>query len=155
MSALLAVDLGVTCGLAVFDEETGRLRSFRSTNFGSRSRMKRAVWGIARETPDLSQIVCEGDRRLAQPWQKRAEKDEVGFMLIQAQDWREALLYDRQQRSGEEAKAHAIALAERVVSWSGLAGRELRHDTAEAILVGLWAVLELGWLDGLPEELVG
>ena len=28
----------------------------------------------------------------------------------------------------------------------------LRHDTAEAILLGLWAVVELGWLERIPPE---
>ncbi len=43
-SRLLAVDLGVRCGLAVFGAD-GRLLSYRSTNFGSVARMKNAVWG--------------------------------------------------------------------------------------------------------------
>jgi hypothetical protein len=29
----------------------------------------------------------------------------------------------------------------------------LRHDTAEAILIGLWGVLEVGWLERLPDDL--
>lgn len=29
----------------------------------------------------------------------------------------------------------------------------LKHDAAEAILLGLWAVLEVGWLVRVPAEL--
>ncbi|MFP2934398.1 hypothetical protein ACLESO_56645, partial [Pyxidicoccus sp. 3LG] len=29
----------------------------------------------------------------------------------------------------------------------------LRHDAAEAVLLGLWGVLEVGWLDRVPVEL--
>lgn len=29
----------------------------------------------------------------------------------------------------------------------------LRYDAAEAVLIGLWGVLEVRWLDGLPAEL--
>jgi hypothetical protein len=29
----------------------------------------------------------------------------------------------------------------------------MRDDMAEAILVGLWGLLQIGWLDNLPEPL--
>jgi hypothetical protein len=45
-------------------------------------------------------------------------------------------------------------LARRVIAWSeARRPTSLRHDAAEAILTGLWGVLEVGWLDSLPEEL--
>lgn len=39
---LLAVDLGLRSGLALYGRD-GRLREYRSQNFGSQSRLKRAV----------------------------------------------------------------------------------------------------------------
>jgi len=40
-----------------------------------------------------------------------------------------------------------------VIAWSHKAQpAALRHDTAEAILAGLWGVLEVGWLKKLPAE---
>ena len=42
-------------------------------------------------------------------------------------------------------------LARQVIEWSGARRpTSLRHDAAEAILVGLWAVLQEGWLDHSP-----
>lgn len=147
---LLAVDLGVRCGLAIYGAH-GRLSSYRSTNFGSVARMKSAVWGIMRGVDELCQVVAEGDRNLAQAWEKAATKQGADFTLIGAEVWRDELLLPRQQRSGADAKEAADQVAREVIDWSG-ADRptSLRHDAAEAILIGLWGVLELGWLDESP-----
>jgi hypothetical protein len=41
-----------------------------------------------------------------------------------------------------------------VIEWSGAARpTSLRHDAAEAILIGLWGLLEAGWMGRLPDEL--
>ena len=54
-------------------------------------------------------------------------------------------------RQRAEAKRWADAGARRVIEWSGAPRpTSLRHDAAEAILVGLHAVLELGWLARSP-----
>ena len=46
-------------------------------------------------------------------------------------------------------------LARRVIEWCGAPRpTSLRHDAAEAILIGLWGVLELGWVDALPAGVV-
>ncbi len=107
--------------------------------------------GILRRVDGLSHVVAEGDRTLAQAWEKAAEKQGAGFTLIGAETWRDVLLLPRQQRSGADAKVAADELAREVIDWSG-ADRptSLRHDAAEAILIGLWGVLELGWLDASP-----
>jgi hypothetical protein len=48
----------------------------------------------------------------------------------------------------------AADLARRVIAWSNATRpTSLRHDAADAILIGLWSVLELGWLETLPDEL--
>ena len=45
-------------------------------------------------------------------------------------------------------------MARRVIDWSGAPKpTSLRHDTSEAILIGLWAVLDAGWLDDLPRDI--
>jgi hypothetical protein len=52
------------------------------------------------------------------------------------------------------AKRRAIEMARRVIEWSDAPRpTSLRHDAAEAILIGLFGVLELGWLDRLPPGL--
>jgi hypothetical protein len=56
--------------------------------------------------------------------------------------------------SGVDAKRHAGETARKVIEWSKAPRpTSLRHDTAEAIMIGLWGVLHLGWLEKLPKEL--
>lgn len=153
MPALLAVDLGLKTGLALFGED-GRLRSYRSTNFGSRERLKRGVHGVLAEIADLRWLVGEGDRRLFEVWEREARKHGAEGLLIGADRWRPRLLHPREQRRGRDAKETADLLARRVIDWSGAPRpTSLRHDAAEAILIGLWGVLEVGWLAELPHEL--
>ena len=48
------------------------------------------------------------------------------------------------------------AAARRVIEWSGAPRpTSLRHDAPEAVLIGFWGVLEVGWLDAVPPELRG
>jgi hypothetical protein len=70
---------------------------------------------------------------------------------ISAETWRRLLLYAREQRSGAQAKEHATALARRIILWSEARHpTSLRDDAAEAILIGLWGALEVGWLTEFP-----
>ncbi len=151
---LLAIDLGLRSGFALFDD-SGRLRWYRSQNFGSVARLKRAVPGVlAQADRQLVQIVTEGPRDLAAIWQRFADTRGVVTRAIVAETWRPQLLLHRQQRSGGDAKRWADQLARQVIAWSGAPRpTSLRHDAAEAILIGLWGVLDLGWLERLPPEL--
>lgn len=147
---LLAVDLGLKSGLAIY-ADTGRLVDYRSTNFGSRARLKKAVYGVLREIDGLAHVLAEGDTLLAEIWRHDALKRGATFERIQAETWREELLFKRQRRSGAAAKAHADTLARQVIEWSGAARpTSLKHDAAEAILIGLWGVMRLGWLEDGP-----
>lgn len=153
--ALLAVDAGVRAGLAVFGEG-GRLIWYRSRNYGSVGRLKRAVYGVVREVQGLAQIVVEGGGPAADPWLKEARRLNVPLRQVEAGQWRERLMLPRDRRSGREAKDRADVLARRVIEWSGATrATSLRHDAAEAILLGLWAVVELGWLAEVPLEVSG
>lgn len=153
MPSLLAVDLGLKTGLALFGGD-GRLCWYRSQNYGTTTRLKRGVFGLLNELPDLAWLVVEGGGNLAVIWRREAERRAVQTLQISAEDWRERLLYAREQRSGAEAKQHADTLARNVIAWSGAPRpTALRHDAAEAILVGLWGVLQVGWLDEVPPAL--
>lgn len=155
MESLLAVDLGLKTGLVLYGRD-GRLRWYRSRNFGSAERLRRAVHGLLAELPELNWLVLEGGGPLADIWEREALRREISVMRISAEDWRRVLLYPRQQRNGPQAKRYAGRLARRVIEWS-VAPRptSLRHDAAEAILIGLWGVLNVGWLKELPEEMKG
>ena len=154
MASLLAVDLGLRTGLAVFGDD-GRLLTYRSQNYGSLGRLRAAVPGVLDGIADLAFLVVEGDRAMGRVWSREAEIRGAETRVIGAEVWRARLLYGREQRSGPDAKRHADVLARRVIEWSPRAPRptSLRHDAAEAILIGLWGVVEVGWLEAIPKEL--
>lgn len=118
--------------------------------------MRRGVYTILGELPDLHYLVMEGGGPYAAIWRKEAERRNLQVLQISAEAWRPALLLDRQQRTGAVAKQHADRLARTVIAWSAApTPTALRHDAAEAILVGLWAVLQVGWLVESPINRAG
>jgi hypothetical protein len=103
----------------------------------------------------VSHLIIEGGGALARPWADAAEARALDVTWITAETWRAPFLYRREQRTGEIAKRTADEMARRVIEWSATKRpTSLRHDAAEAILIGLWGVLELGWLPELPPGLV-
>lgn len=153
MSTLLAIDLGLKCGYAYFDAE-GRLKRYGSTNFGNRSRFKRGAYQFVKDGDGLDFLVVEGDRNLGEVFEKLAAKYEMEFQNVAPATWRKELLLPRQRRSGSDAKEAADEYARQIIDWSGLPGAtSLRHDAAEAILIGLWGSLHVGLLkrEDLPE----
>ena len=150
---LLAVDLGLRAGLAVYGED-GRLEGYRSRNFGNRTRLKRAIPGVLAGVPDLRYLVVEGDRSLGQRWVSAATRVGVTTLLVAAEEWRARLLLPRERRNGVDAKRFAERLSRKVITWAGASRpTSLTDDAAEAILIGLWGVIEVGWLAGLPRDL--
>lgn len=153
MKTLLAVDLGLKTGMALFAEQ-GQLIWYRSHNFGTTERLKRAVPKLLDGIPGLAVLIIEGGGNLATVWEKEAEHRGISSFKINAPAWRNIFLYSREQRSGIDAKKHAGEMARKVIEWSKAPRpTALRHDTAEAIMIGLWGVLHMGWLDRLPDEL--
>lgn len=150
---LLAVDLGLRSGLALYGPD-GRLRWYRSQNFGTQTRLKRAVPSVLHGAGPLAWLVLEGGGPVADVWEREALRRALPVLRVAAEDWREKLLYAREQRSGSKAKDTADVLARGIIAWSGAPRpTSLRHDAAEAILLGLWAVLEVGWLAQVPAEM--
>jgi hypothetical protein len=151
MSDLLAVDLGVRSGLARYGPD-GRLRWYRSHNFGSSTRLRRAVPAML---DGVRYLVIEGGGTLASIWAVEADARGIDVRWVSAETWRAAFMYPREQRSGEVAKRNADELARQVIEWSGVRRpTSLRHDAAEAVLIGLWGVLAVGLLPGLPSGIV-
>ncbi len=147
---LLAVDVGLHTGLAFFSEEA-RLLWYRSHHFSSPSKLKKVIGKLLREQPRPSHLFLEGGGPLVDLWLREAEKLAISTKQLHAQQWRECLFYDRQHRSGSQAKKQADGLARQVIQQLG--GKKptgLRHDTAEAVLVGLYGLLQLGWLESWP-----
>ena len=139
--------------MALFTEK-GKLLWYRSHNFGTTERLKRAVPKLLDGIPGLVALVIEGGGNLASVWEKEAERRGIDCQQISANEWRQLFLYSREQRSGVDAKRHAGETARKVIEWSQAPRpTALRHDTAEAIMIGLWGVLHLGWIEKIPEEL--
>lgn len=158
MSSLLAIDLGLRTGLALYErpmqDEGVSLQWYRSRNFGTAARLRLAARGILGSTPGLEYIVIEGGGPLADIWGKEAKRKGVNVVITGAEVWRELLLYPREQRTGAGAKSNAIELARKVIELSEAPRpTSLRHDAAEAVLIGLWGMIEVGWLGGLPERI--
>lgn len=150
---LVAVDLGVRTGIAVFGGD-GRLVSVGSRNLGRRGRVRQVATALRRELDRVDALVLEGDRSLAPPWRAVFEPRGTEVVLVEAERWRQALLHPRERRDGRTAKAAARELAD--VAASGLSERpvgRLRHDAAEAVLIGVWGLRELGWIDAWPPGL--
>jgi len=153
MASLLAVDLGVRTGLALYGRE-GRLKWHRSRNFGTIQRLRRGVSAVIGVIPDLEILLLEGGGDLAEIWEREAIRRSLPVVRINAELWRKEFLYPREQRSGAEAKRMADRIARRVILWSGIRKpTSLKDDAAEAILAGLWGVIHMGWLESLPPEL--
>jgi len=153
MPLLLAVDLGLRTGLALYKRD-GRLLWYRSRNFGTVARLRRGAHGLLGELPNVAWIILEGGGLLREPWEQVARRRRIQVRLISAENWRERMLYPREHRGTRKAKRSAGQLARRVIEWSGAPrATSLRHHAAEAILIGLWGVLEIGWLDDLPAEI--
>jgi hypothetical protein len=154
MNALLAVDLGLRTGLALYGR-SGRLVWYRSKHFGSRERLRRGAWGILAGIPDLEWLVLEGDRALAGIWEREAKGRNIASRRVRPEVWRSRLLTRREQSSGLRAKRSADGVARKIIEWSGAPRpTSLRHDAAEAIVIGFWGVLELGWLKQIPAEVM-
>ena len=148
---LLAVDMGLRTGLAIFGPD-GRLVSYRSKHFGSLSELRRGVGTILKESPPLGWLWLEGGGDIATVWEKRCAHLGIDFRQVHASDWRKTLMLPRQQSSGERAKKEAISMARKVIEWSGAPRPKgpLRHDAAEAILVGVHAAVSVALLDRIP-----
>ena len=154
MASLLAVDLGVRAGFACWGDD-GRLRWYRAQTFGGAARRGGAVPALLAEPPDLARLVVEGGGPLVTPWATEGQRRALAVQVVSAEVWRPVFLLPREHGSGEQMKAVADRLARRVIDWAdGPRPTSLRHDAAEAILVGLWGVLSAGWVRRLPPDLL-
>jgi hypothetical protein len=137
--SLLAVDLGLRCGWAAFDE-SGRLLAYGSRHYGNRSALRKAIPQILGAYPRLARLVVEGGGELYIPWEKEAARRGIAVRQVASEEWRKSLLKPYEQGSGVDAKAAADGLARTIIERSGAKRpTSLRHDAAEAILVGVWA----------------
>jgi hypothetical protein len=142
---LLAVDVGLVTGLALYSRQGGLLWA-RSQHLGGRNPLKRRARGVLRELPGLRLLVLEGGGDLAGIWAKEAARLGVETWTIPAETWRERLLTPHERASASSCKEAARRKAREVIArMEGSKPPSLRTDAAEAVLAGLWAVGKLGW----------
>lgn len=152
--ALLAVDAGLRAGLAAYSRQ-GRLLWQRSLHLADIAALKRYVRGLLHELPELQVLVLEGGGAVARVWENAAAKRGLRLLICSAEEWRAELLHPREQRSGADAKNTALRLARKVMARSGLPRpASLRHDAAEAVLAGFFALRRLGWERGKAEDVL-
>jgi len=114
---------------------------YRSKNLGNKGGMKRFIETLLGEIDGLAAIVVEGDRDLGTLWERAAARRKIDFERVSAETWRRQLLLSREQRTGKQAKLKADGHAREIIKRSGIsADKALRHDAAEAILIGYWAI---------------
>lgn len=144
---LLAVDVGLHTGLAFFDD-SARLLWYRSHHLANPQKLKKIIAKLLRDAPCPTHIYLEGGGPLAELWLRDAERLDIRTRQVQAEQWRQKLFFPRQHLSGSQAKRQAGELARQVIDHlGGKKPTQLRHDTAEAILIGLFGLLELEWLE--------
>ncbi|MGE0493192.1 MAG: hypothetical protein AB7S38_28540 [Vulcanimicrobiota bacterium] len=142
----MGIDLGVKTGLAFYARD-GRLLAVLSRNLGHRGRLRQAARGLLAPFDRLEWIVAEGDPNLAKAW--FSARPQAANRLLSAEIWRPAFFIPRQRSSGARAKSEAEKLARDVMRDAGLpVPARLTDDAAEAVLIGLWAVTDLGWREG-------
>ncbi len=147
---ILAIDLGLRCGFALFGAD-GRLRWHRSQRFADTAALKRGVARILSEAGPVTWLFTEGDVRLAAIWERAAMRQGIRVQRVSAEIVREHLRVSHEDQGTPMGRQKSIELARRVAHWSGCAGDEMPHFcAAEAVLIGLWAVQQLGWLQQLP-----
>ena len=151
----LAVDLGLRTGFAVYGPGGGGaiLRRYWSAHLGSRKVLKRAAGSVVRDVPGLAAIVVEGDRAMAELWAQAGERVGATTRRVAPEEWRAVLLWPRERSPSATAKKVARDKARQVVDWSRRSDDgppavkgTLRTDTADAIMIGLWAEVDAGRL---------
>ncbi len=148
MKSLLAVDLGVRTGFALYDSE-GKLLWYRSRNYGNKHRLRGDIQNMLSQIPSLSQVILEGGGEIARIWLKECQRRGIGFLQIYAEEWRKDLFDPKDVRTGEQSKQSALNLARTVISrCNGPKPTSLVDDAAEAILIGYWGLIKERWIDG-------
>ncbi len=141
-AVLLAIDLGLRCGFAAFDED-GDLVGYHSTHFPRPSMLRATAWKVLMRWPNLRRIVVEGDPSYAALWQKLADKRGIAFSIVRPETWRARMLKPRQCVSGQAAKQAARNLSRRIIAASTAPRPKgpMTTDVCEAIVIGAWAAL--------------
>ncbi len=147
MNTLLAVDLGVKTGYALYSNQ-GEFIRYHSQNFGNAQRLKKGVYGILKSCENLQYLYLEGGGKLEKFWIKEAKKLGVKVIQLHAHDWRNEIYpAAKHQDKSKQTKIFAEKKALEILSKQDApTPSSLTHDVAEAILIGYFGCLQLGWI---------
>ena len=150
---LLVVDLGEkTVGVALYDEQGALLDFAAATDEEDGARAVVAAAERCLRGRQATVVVCEGTGRMLadEAFDALSESGLVACEaphVINPDEWRAAVLADRERVNAKKAK-HAARLVARQLA-GGLENwrEDLTTDSAEACVFGAWAAAELGWRD--------
>ena len=173
---LLAVDLGLRTGFALYNDE-GQLLTYENVEFGSPQELEEGALHRIREweaqfkplpnekdakpTARISHIAIEGaDVELRQVWREICSQSDSDdntdhaaaprqLLLVRPEEWRADLLSSKEKRSGQKSKEAARLIARQVVADFGVCGihqGKFPTDVAEAVCLGYHVSRRLGWI---------
>jgi predicted phosphodiesterase len=164
---LVAVDLGLRTGLALYSEE-GRLLEYQNAIYTSEDELRvgclalLAAWEakyqqVTTDEDDeaisyhISHVALEGaDVALKALWRDMIHDhlDDAHILLVKPEEWRADLLLSKEKASGEAAKEASRLIARQLVADYGgrLHEGKFPTDVAEAVLLGYHVSRRLGWL---------
>lgn len=143
---VLAIDLGLRLGWSCYQSD-GQLIAYGSHHCAQANKLNALSYNALKSLPPQSQLFVEGSGRLLKYWVKNAKRFELSMTTLHAEEWRIDCLPLKQRRCGKSAKAGALKIARTLIkSNASQAAASLRHDAAEACLIGWWALYQLGWI---------
>jgi len=171
---LLAVDLGLRMGAAMFNEQ-GKVIRYEQFHFDCADDLHEHIpvlfenWEEeANKVTDtekeierwsLTHVAIEGgDVTLLDAWRSAVETDDYAALprggrgarlhTVRPEEWRADLLTKKERTSGRKAKEAARLIARQVVGDYGFAEHEgkFKTDVAEAVTLGFHMSRRLGWM---------
>lgn len=148
---LLAIDVGLSTGMALYNQD-GRLCWCDSQKFENLAQMKRFAAKLIGETEKLDWILSEGDYNLAAIWERAAIKNGVRIQRVSGQVWCQQLLEMPYDDAVQQIDPHAFEFARKIMHYSEMSSpKNLDKHAIEAALIGMWGVLQMGWINKLPD----
>lgn len=145
---LLAVDLGLRTGAALFDHN-GKILRVDSCRFIDPAALKEGLIDLILKS-GVTHVVIEGeDRKLYNIWKKAIEQlpGDVNIARVIADDWRKDFLLKKEQMNALKAKEAASLIAKQFLVGTEYETAKLSVDAHEAVLIGHYSLRVLGWVD--------
>ena len=143
---LLAIDLGLRLGWSCFQSDA-QLIAYGSHHCGQANKLNALSYKALKALPLGSHVIIEGNGRLLKYWTKNAAKFDLDLTIIHAERWRATCLSTATSHDGKLAKNAALKIAHQLIRNRAKQGAvTLRHDAAEACLIGWWGLHHLGWI---------